>query len=209
MNGVHDVGGMQDMGSINHEANEPVFHERWEGRVYAMNNVLGAWRKWNLDTSRWVKEQFAPGDYFRMSYYERWYYGLVRLLVDSKLVSRAEIESGKPAKGSPRVTPPLPAQQRRERVGASARFQVGQRVRARNIHPAGHIRLPRYARGRFGTIEKDHGVYTLPDTNATFLGENPQHVYSVRFEARELWGEQAKPQDEVYIDMWDVYLEAV
>ena len=77
------------------------------------------------------------------------------------------------------------------------------------MHPTGHNRLPRYARGRVGAIATDHGVFTLPDTNATFQGENPQHVYSVRFEARELWGEQAKPQDEVYIDMWDTYLEPV
>jgi nitrile hydratase subunit beta len=210
MNGVHDLGGMQDMGPIEHEANEPVFHARWEGRVYAMNATLGAWRKWSLDTSRWVKEQFAPADYFRMSYYERWYYGLVKLLVDSKLVTRAEIESGKPAKGSPKLTVPPPTEggaQRRDRIGTPPRFQVGQRVRARNFHPVGHTRLPRYARGRAGTIAKDYGVFTLPDTNATLQGENPQHVYSVRFEARELWGEQANPQDEVYIDMWDTYLE--
>ena len=209
MNGVHDVGGMQDMGRIPYEAKEPVFHARWEGRVYALNSALGAWRKWNLDTSRWVKEQFDPADYFRWSYYERWFHGLVQLLIDSKLVTRSEIESGKPAKGSPKLERPAPATSpRQERVGAPPRFQVGQRVRARNMHPTGHNRLPRYARGRVGTIATDHGVFNLPDTNATFQGENAQHVYSVRFEARELWGAQAKPQDEVYIDMWDVYLEA-
>jgi len=218
MNGVHDVGGMQDMGPVHHEQNEPVFHARWEGRVYAMNRALGAWRKWNIDTSRWVKELFPPADYFRMSYYERWYYGLLKLLTDSKLVTNAEIESGKAAKGSPKMTAPLKAEQvvrtytqarfeGRNRAGAPARFKVGQRVRARNMHPTGHTRLPRYARGRVGTIESDQGVFALPDTNATFLGENPQHVYSVRFEARELWGEQARPHDTVYIDLWDSYLE--
>jgi nitrile hydratase len=218
MNGVHDLGGMHGMGPIERETNEPVFHARWEGRVYAMNRALGLWRKWNLDTSRWVKELFAPADYFRMSYYERWYSGLIKLLVDSKMVTAAEIEGGKPAKGSPKLVPPLRADQvaplftqarfeGKNRAGEPPRFQVGQRVRARNMNPAGHTRLPRYARGRIGTIERDQGVFTLPDANATFLGENPQHVYSVRFSARELWGEDAKPQDAVYIDMWDSYLE--
>ena len=75
------------------------------------------------------------------------------------------------------------------------------------MHPLGHTRLPRYARGHAGTIERDQGVFPLPDTNAAFQGENPQHVYSVRFEARELWGDQAKPQDLVYLDLWDSYLE--
>jgi hypothetical protein len=92
-------------------------------------------------------------------------------------------------------------------VNVAARFQVGQRVRARNMHPVGHTRLPRYARGKFGTIDRDHGVFVFPDTNAHFLGEKPQHVYSVRFAARELWGNQAAPQDSVYLDMWDDYLE--
>jgi nitrile hydratase len=87
------------------------------------------------------------------------------------------------------------------------RFQTGQRVRARNIHPVGHTRLPRYARGKLGAIDRDYGVFVFPDTNAQFLGENPQHVYAVRFSARELWGEQAKPQDAVYLALWDDYLE--
>ncbi len=218
MNGVHDLGGMQDMGPIQHEKNEPVFHARWEARIYAINRALGPWRKWNIDSSRWVKELIPAADYFRMSYYERWYVGLVKLLVDSKLVTQAEIERGKPAHGSPKATPPLTADkvapmftkatfEGLDRAGAPPRFQAGQRVRARNMNPTGHTRLPRYARGRFGTIARDHGVFVLPDTNATFLGENPQHVYSVRFAARELWGEQAAPQDAVYIDMWDTYLE--
>jgi len=218
MNGIHDMGGMHDMGPIQHEENEPVFHAPWEGRVFAMNRAMGAWRKWNLDASRYVKELIAPADYLRMSYYEKWYVGLVELLLKSGLVTSAEIESGKPAPGSTKATPPLtaaqvPASEARgvpanRNVTVSPRFQLGQRVRTRNMHPLGHTRLPRYARGKFGTINRDHGVYVFPDTNAQFLGEKPQHVYSVRFSARELWGEQAKPQDVVYIDVWDDYLES-
>lgn len=218
MNGVHDMGGLQDMGPVQIEKNEPVFHEWWEGRVYAMTRALRFWNKWNIDSSRWATELIPPAEYFRMSYYEKWHAGMVRLLVNSKLVTAEEIEHGMPADGSAKATPPLTAGQvdplftqdqfgGRNRTGAPARFQVGQRVRARNMHPLGHNRLPRYARGRFGTIDRNHGVFSLPDTNATFLGENPQHVYSVRFTARELWGDQAPAQDAVYIDMWDNYLE--
>jgi nitrile hydratase len=86
-------------------------------------------------------------------------------------------------------------------------FKVRQRVRARNINPTGHTRLPRYVRGKTGVIVRDHGVYLFPDTNAHFQGEKRQHVYSVRFAARELWGEHASPRDSVYLDLWDDYLE--
>jgi nitrile hydratase len=86
------------------------------------------------------------------------------------------------------------------------RFQVGQHVRARNINPVTHTRLPRYVRGKAGTIERDRGVATLLDTNVYGLGENPQHVYSVRFSARELWGDKAPAQDAVFVELWDDYL---
>jgi nitrile hydratase subunit beta len=217
MNGVHDMGGMQDMGPVGEEKNEPVFHHPWEGRVFAMYRATGAWRKWNLDAARYSREVIPPADYLRMSYYEKWYAGLVDLLTGRGLVTHAEIESGQPAHGSTKATPPLTPKQMLESVakGASAkrdvsvapRFQAGQRIRARNINPVGHTRLPRYARGKVGTIDRDYGVFVFPDTNAQFLGENPQHLYAVRFSARELWGDQAKPQDTVYLSMWDDYLE--
>ncbi len=217
MNGVHDMGGMHGMGPIQYERNEPVFHARWEARVYALARAVGAWRKWNIDASRHQRELIPPAEYLRMSYYEKWIAGLVELLVKSGLATRAELESGRPVSGSPQVIPPLTADKvppmiakgapASRNVPAVARFQTGQRVRARNIHPVGHTRLPRYARGKLGTIDRDHGVFVFPDTNAHFLGEKPQHVYSVRFAARELWGEQAAPHDTVYIDLWDDYLE--
>ena len=95
----------------------------------------------------------------------------------------------------------------RRDVRVAPQFKVSQRVRARNMNPNGHTRLPRYARGKMGTIVRDHGVFVFPDTNAEFQGDKPQHVYSVRFAARELWGEQASPRDAVYLDLWDDYLE--
>jgi nitrile hydratase beta subunit len=217
MNGVHDLGGMHGMGPIQAENNEPVFHEPWQGRAYAVTRAMGAWRRWNLDASRFQREQIPPADYFRMSYYERWIVALVELMLKTGLVTRAEVESGKPDPGSAKQNPPLTAEKvliltskgvpARRDVAVAGRFQPGEHVRARNMHPVVHTRLPRYARGKTGTIERDHGVFLFPDTNALFLGEKPQHVYSVRFAARELWGNQAAPQDSVYLDLWDDYLE--
>jgi nitrile hydratase subunit beta len=217
MNGVHDMGGMHGMGPIIEEKNEPVFHNEWEARIFAMTRAVGAWRKWNVDAVRHSNELIPPAEYLRMNYYERWMAALVKLMVQSGLTTRAEIESGVPAAGSVKAVPALSADKAvafvakglpaSRNVNVVARFQVGQRVRARNMHPLGHTRLPRYARGKFGTVDRDHGVFVFPDTNAHFLGENPQHVYSVRFAARELWGAPAGEKDSVYVDMWDDYLE--
>jgi len=218
MNGVHDMGGMQDMGPIPYEKDEPVFHEPWEGRIFALNRAIGAFRRWNLDASRHQLEQLPPGDYLRMSYYEKWAARMIVQLVKYNLATPEEINSGKPSPGSAKQTPPLTADAAISAIRrgvpanrdapATAHFQVGQKIRARNINPIGPTRSPRYARGKTGTIDRDHGVFVFPDTNGLFLGEKPEHLYSVRFSARELWGEQAAPQDAVYIDMWDDYLEA-
>ena len=217
MNGVHDMGGMHGMGPIQREKNEPVFHARWEARVFALNRAVGAWGKWNIDASRHQKELIPAGEYLRMSYYEKFLVGMTELLIKSGLVSAGEIKSGKRARGSKKLTPALTADKVPELVvkgvpasrnaPATPTFRVGQRIRTRNINPAGHTRLPRYARGKFGTIERDYGVFVFPDTNAHFAGEHPQHLYSVRFDARELWGAQASPQDAVFVNLWDDHLE--
>jgi len=217
MNGIHDLGGMHGMGPIEYEVDEPVFHARWEARTLALNLAMGAWRKWNIDASRHGIETIPPAEYLRMSYYEKWLTRLVGLLLASGLVTAAEMENGKPAPGSAQATPALSVGDVAVTLGrgsptsrdvpVAAHFHVGQSVRARNLHPAGHTRLPRYARGKAGIIHRDHGVFVFPDTNAHFLGEKPQHVYSVCFAARELWGGQASPRDSVYLDLWDDYLE--
>jgi nitrile hydratase len=195
-----------------------VFHEPWEARVFAMARAMGAWGKWNIDASRYQREQIPAADYLRMSYYEKWLRGLEELLVLKGLVSRAEIDSGHSSPDSPKHSPALtpenvpglvakgsPANRTSQ---AAPKFSVGQHVKARNIHPPGHTRLPRYARGKQGVIDRVHGVFVFPDTNALFQGESPQHLYSVRFTARELWGEAASgSQDSVYIDLWERYLE--
>ena len=217
MNGVHDMGGMQDMGPIKHELDEPPFHEPWEGRVYALNRSAAATGKWTLDATRYEIELIPPADYLRMSYYERWYTRLIELLVKRQMVTRAEVESGLAAKDSAKVTPALTlatlppvlsaANPARPDANAAARFAVGQKVRTRNINPVHHTRLPRYARGKQGFVMRDHGIFVFPDTNAHFAGETPQHLYSVRFAARELWGNDASARDTVHLDLWDDYLE--
>ncbi len=217
MNGVHDMGGMHGMGPVQEEKNEPVFHEQWEGRVFALRRAMGAWRKWNIDVTRHEVELVPPADYLRMSYYERQFAAFLVLLAKRGFITPAELEAGKLAPGSTVTVPALTVEKANlfiakgastsRDVSVAPRFQTGQRVRARNIHPVGHTRLPRYARGKLGTIDRDHGVFVFPDTNAHYLGEKPQHVYSVCFAARELWGQQASQRDSVYLDLWDDYLD--
>jgi nitrile hydratase subunit beta len=218
MNGVHDMGGMHGMGPIQHEKDEPVFHAPWEGRTYAMTRVIraGGGRQ-NLDNSRHQLELLPPAEYLRMSYYERWFVRLVNQLVKNALVTRAEIESGRADPEAPKAKPAVTVDMvatviarwssARRNVAVTPKFKVGQRVRARNINPIGHTRLPRYARGKRGVVVRDHGVFVFPDTNAEFAGEKPQHVYSVRFASRDLWGDQASPRDFVHLDLWDDYLD--
>jgi nitrile hydratase len=220
MNGVHDMGGMHGMGPIVLEKDEPVFHSEWEGRVYALTRAVRAGAgRWNIDAGRYEIERLPPAEYLRMSYYERWAARLPIQIVKMGLATQAEIETGTPAAGSTKATPQLTAARvpvivatrisAKRDVHVNATFKRGQRVRARNIHPTGHTRLPRYARGKLGTIVEDRGVFVFPDTNAEFLGEKPQHLYSVRFTARELWGDRASRRDSIYLDMWDDYLERV
>lgn len=217
MNGVHDMGGMQGFGPIQTERDEPVFHARWEGRLMAMRRLIQATGKLNPVGLRPSIETLPASDYLSLSYYEKWYRAFIEQIIAGGVATNQEIERGKPAKGSVksgsaikpteaamlpfRVSPAMP------KVAVDPRFKVGQHVRARNINPIGHTRLPRYVRGRAGIIEHDRGVQAFPDTIAYGRGQNPQHVYSVRFTARELWGEQASPRDAVYIDLWDDYLE--
>ena len=205
MNGVHDMGGMQGMGAIHYEKDEPVFHAVWESRVYAMTRAMRAWNKWNLDSWRFDIELLPPADYLRMSYYEKWLAVLEQQVARYGFVSQEE-------HATPALT--VEAARRLDRgipwsddASRAPVFQVGEHVRARNMNPIGHTRLPRYARGKSGQIVRDHGVYTFPDTNSRFQGECRQHVYSVRFAARELWGDQASARDSVYLDLWDDYLE--
>ena len=213
MNGIHDMGGMHGFGPIAYERDEPVFHAPWEARVLALNLAMGAWRKWNIDAGRHEIEIIPPAAYLRMSYYEKWLERLVTISIKCRLVTAAEVASGVPAaKATPalhaaQVTPMLGRGAPANRdVPAAPRFKAGDSVRTRNFQPAGHTRLPRYARAKRGTIVRDHGVHVFPDTNAHFRGEEPQHLYGVRFAAAELWGEGASPRDFIHLDLWEAYL---
>jgi len=217
MNGPHDMGGLQDMGPLEYEKDEPVFHAQWEARIYALTRAMRAWRKWTLDADRHALEVIPAVDYLRMSYYERWAHRLAEQVVKYGLVSKEEIEGGKAAPSSTKANPAftLATSDRWLSRGIPSsqdprvrpRFKVRQHVRARNINPTGHTRLPRYVRGKAGVIVRDHGVYLFPDSNAHAQGEKRQHVYSVRFAATELWGDNASGRDSVHLDLWDDYLE--
>lgn len=216
MNGAQDMGGMHGFGPVVREPDEPVFHAEWERRVFALTLGLGALGRWNLDMSRYYRENRDPLDYLASTYYELWLKGLLPLAVDSGLITAEELERGRAlAPRDPLLRVPdatqmhaMLAKGTRASVDAevAARFKPGERVRVRNAHPVTHTRMPRYCRGKAGVIHSDHGVYVFPDTHALGLGPKPQHCYSVRFTAGELWG--AARKDCVHIDLWDDYLEA-
>lgn len=216
MNGAHDMGGMHGMGPIDTDPNDPLFHAEWEKRAFAITLALGFHGRWNIDTSRHARENRHPADYLGSSYYELWFKGVERLAVETGLVSAEELATGEPAAIS-QTPPPDPARVAAILAkGASAKldddvpakFNAGTKVRVLDITTPGHTRVPRYCRGRIGTIDRDHGVYVFPDTHAHGLGKKPQHCYSVRFGGRDLWGDAAPSNDTIYVDLWDDYLEA-
>lgn len=217
MNGVHDMGGLQNFGPVEPEADEPVFHAAWERRAFALTLAMAAPGGWTLDTTRYVRESLPPAQYLASSYYQIWLAALERLIVERDLAAADEVASGRsrrPAKAVKRI---LKADEVAVTLGrggpvvreptAPARFAEGQAVRARNLNPLGHTRLPRYARGRAGTIARVHGCHVFPDTNAHGLGEQPHWLYGVEFTARELWGPQARDGDLIHVDLWEPYLE--
>ncbi len=217
MNGAHDLGGMHGFGPINPDPDEPLFHAPWERRCFALTLAAGFTGQWNIDASRFAREQMPPAEYLATGYYEHWLFGLEQLLVERSMATPREIASGQVelepkaearilkagdvtkalAKGGPSERP----------VEAKPRFHIGDRVRTRNINPATHTRLPRYARGKTGTIHLAHGAHVFPDTNALFAGEAPQHLYNIRFDGTDLWGPDAEAGTCAYIDLWESYLE--
>ncbi|HTS92581.1 MAG TPA: nitrile hydratase subunit beta [Stellaceae bacterium] len=219
MNGIHDMGGMHGMGPVEPEPNEPVFHAPWEGRVLALNLAMGFHGRWNIDRGRYFRENRHPLDYLSSTYYEIWLKGLEALLVDAGFVRAEELAAGRSLVPPPNDVPRVPGRDEAHAViskgssyrrpeTAPPRFKVGDTVRVREMTVAGHTRAPRYCRRRRGIVQEVRGNFVFPDTNAALAGENPQALYSVRFEGRELWGDAAGPKDAVYIDLWDDYLEA-
>ena len=222
MDGVHDLGGMQGFGPVEREENEPVFHAAWEAAVLAMQRAGGSRGFFNIDEFRHAIERMVPAHYLGATYYEKWLDGVTRLLIEKGVVGveelaarRAFFEQRPDAPARAALSGPPPAREApnpnwlqdviRE-TGATPRFAPGDAVLTREIHPHGHTRLPRYARGRRGVVHRCHGIHVFPDTNAHGQGEQPQPLYSVRFDARELWGESAESNQAVHIDLWESYL---
>ena len=215
MNGVHDMGGMQGYGPVIVEENEPLFHHAWEPRALAIVLAMGAAGKWNIDWSRSVRESLPPTMYLSVDYYQIWFEALERLLVQAGLVAPEEIHSAKalmpPVEGvrkllSENVSATLSRGGPTERAAESvAQFHVGQRVRTRKMNPSTHTRLPHYCRDKEGVVTAIHGAHVYPDTNAVRQGEQPQWLYTVSFDAHELWGEDTTASS-VCVDCWEPYL---
>jgi nitrile hydratase subunit beta len=217
MNGAHDMGGVHGFGAVLPEPDEPVFHADWERRVLALTLAMGATGQWTLDAGRFARENRPPANYLSKSYYQIWLAGLQHLLVERGLVAPDELAAGRslrPAKAVKRTLAARDTAGLLQRGGSTsreaprpARFEVGGQVRAKNMHPVTHTRLPRYVRGHIGTITRVHGCHVFPDSNAHGHGEDPQWLYTVSFQGRELWGAAADPTVTVSVDAFEPYLE--
>ena len=217
MNGPHDLGGAQGFGPVAWEKDEPVFHHRWEGRVFGMQNAASRMGFWHIDRSRHARERIPAAQYLANSYYENWFAGLQCLLVEYGLATPTEVASGKLAepgrkpkrilRGAEVETALRKPGSYERRAAGPAHFEVGDRVRAKMMHPAGHTRLPRYARGRTGEVIGIRGCHVFPDSNAATDDPDPQWLYAVAFSSAELWGPQGRAGDEVILDLFEPYLE--
>jgi nitrile hydratase len=212
MNGIHDMGGMHGFGRVLALRDEPVFQERWEGRVFGLVQSLGGG---NIDAGRHSIEQLDPVAYLADGYYGRWLAAFVRGLEELGALAPGELEARMRA---PRKAPVAAARAPREpwtaaaapytrEIAARPVFSVGAAVVTRNHQPAGHTRLPGYARRRRGVVARVHPAMVFPDDHARGMGENPQYLYNVRFEGSELWGEDAEPGLVVHLDLFESYLE--
>lgn len=214
MNGAHDMGGRMGRGPVHPEKNEPVFHEPWEGRCFGIVCAFGQTAPWTLDEDRHACENRHPAQYLQSSYYEKWFEALRALLVKHGVVTTEEIATGRVlVNATPTavlqaadVPAALAAHISYIRdVNSPARFKIGDRVRTKNIQTFGHTRLPGYLRGHSGVVVARHGAYVFPDANAHGQGEQANHLYTVRFNALDVWGRDSK--DSVSADLWEAYLE--
>jgi nitrile hydratase beta subunit len=215
MDGIHDMGGMDGFGKVEAEQNEPPFHKTWEGRVMAMSRAMGYAGAWHIDHSRYAQERIAPHIYLEASYYQKWALAMETNLIERALAGKDELEAGhalRPGKALPRkLTADAAAKLTRGSFyrppQAPACFTIGDRVRTKNIHPATHTRLPRYARDKVGVVERCHGCHMYPDSVASNLGDNPQWLYTVVFDGPELWGPDSDLTLKVSIEAFEPYLE--
>lgn len=221
MNSIHDLGGMHGMGPLPFEENEPIFHEEWERGAFGLNILLLVTGVYNADESRHAMEKIPALHWLAASYYEHWVDGMDRMLVEKGICTTEELQTGKATHPLPDWAAPLEPLRVEAIAGvcgtnhpvtapaaAAPKFKAGDKVRAININPKTHTRLPRYIRGHVGTVVHRPDAFVYADTRAHGKGDCPQHVYSVRFEGAELWGPDAGPKDAVYIDLYETYIEA-
>lgn len=211
------MGGMQCFGAVEAEVDEPVFHGDWEKRALALTVAMGFTGMWNLDISRHARESLAPDFYLSKSYYQIWLAGLQNLMLERGMISEEELGDGQlrqPGLDVKRVVAGADMPAALAAGGPVSRetetkpaFSVGDRVTTLNINPSSHTRLPRYARGKTGTIAVVHGCHVFPDSNAKSEGENPQWLYAVSFDGSELFGPDAEAGTVVTLDCWEPYLE--
>jgi nitrile hydratase len=217
MNGPHDLGGQAGFGPVVRAPDEPVFHADWERRALALQLAVSALGRWTIDASRHAREALHPADYYASSYYAMRTMALERQLIDHGLVTAAELVAGSALAPAAGAAPPTATEMRtalargapyaRDPQGRPPAYAAGDRVRTLVMHPPGHTRLPRYARGKAGVVEAVQGFHVFPDANAHGGGEAPQWLYTVVFEAAELWGRDADPNQRLSIDAWESYLE--
>lgn len=204
MDGIHDLGGMQGFGPVEIEPDEPWFHAPWERRAAGI--VFAAFSTGHVSGGRYrhAIERMDPSWYLASPYYEHMLTGITTVLCEKGVISQADLDDAL-GEAFPLSRP--------DRVPQAAdaspsidvhRWQVGDRVRVRDIHPVGHTRCPRYVRARSGTIVRLDGVFSLLDVEAHSATGRSEPTYSVRFEADELWG---TPSDPVHVDLWESHLE--
>ena len=209
MNGPHDMGGAQCFGPVVPEMDSHPFHHEWEKRAMAITLAVGALGLWNIDQSRHEREKLPPSIYLSSSYYRIWTLALENTIEALGLLQRDDLT----ARTAEELVGAFSSRGSYERpISSPPAFEVGQRVLTRKLNPTGHTRLPRYARGRTGTVVAIRGAHVFADRNATPLGvqpdKTPEWLYTVDFTGTELWGEDADPTLTVSIDAWQPYLQA-
>ena len=207
MDGIHDMGGMEGFGAVDVEPDEPTFHAPWEQtvfRVLAASSI--ALRAFNADEYRHAVERMDPAHYLRARYYERMMTGIATLLVEKGVVTLEELEAAAGGR-FPLARPARPNAEEAAREESAPRFSVGDRVRVLEVQRPGHTRVPRYCRGREGSVLHVAPSFSYPDASAHGLPRRREPTYHVEFDARELWGAEADP-GAVVVDLWESYLEA-
>lgn len=222
MDGIHDLGGMHGFGRVEREENEPWFHNDWERRVFGYANIAAFVTQHGDDQLRRAIERIPPAKYLTSSYYELWHEATITLMKEFGVLGDDELEAGRSLRSLPvpfdtanqaraetlwAAYQAGASQSRPDATGFPHRFRTGDRVVTKSVMPYGHTRLPRYARGRPCTIVAEHGAFIVADRNSERRDTSPDMLYTVEFQARDLWGDEAQDGDTLRLDAWDSYLD--